>query len=104
MAILVGINIDKQQPIPAKSGMTGIYKQPVAGDVMVTAEDIEDDAILDRRHHGGKDQAVYLYFKDNYDWWADQLDADICPRCVRRKPDHWRRRGLHGGYWRPLRH
>lgn len=79
MAILASINIGRPMPIPAKSGKTGIYKQPVSGDVNVTSEGLEGDAILDRRHHGGKDQAVYLYFKDDYDWWSGQLDAEVVP-------------------------
>lgn len=79
MAILASINIGQPQPIPGKSAQTGIYKQPVEGDVSVTREGLEGDAILDRKHHGGKDQAIYIYFADDYDWWAGQLDSKPTP-------------------------
>ena len=58
MAILASVNIGQPQPIPGKSGQTGIYKVPVDGDVAVTREGLADDAVLDRRHHGGRDQAA----------------------------------------------
>lgn len=79
MAILASVNIGKPQPIPGKSGKTGIYKTPVEGDVAISREGLEGDAVLDRRHHGGPDQAVYLYFSDDYLWWAEELDRDMPP-------------------------
>jgi len=79
MAILASINIGQPQPIPGKSANTGIYKHPVDGDVEITREGLAGDAVLDRRHHGGKDQAVYVYFKDDYDWWSGELEARIAP-------------------------
>lgn len=79
MAILASINIGQPAPIPGKSAMTGIYKRPVESEVTVTREGLEGDAILDRRHHGGKDQAIYIYFADDYDWWASQLGEKPAP-------------------------
>ena len=79
MAILASVNIGQPQPIPGKSGQTGIYKTPVDGDVAVTREGLAGDAVLDRRHHGGRDQAVYLYFSDDYAWWSKELGRDIAP-------------------------
>ena len=79
MAILLSINIGQPQPIPGKSAKTGIYKLPAEGDVGVSPDGLEGDAILDRRHHGGKDQAVYLYFKDDYDWWSGELGTQLAP-------------------------
>lgn len=79
MAILLSINIGQPRPIPGKSAQTGIYKLPIDGDVTITREGLEGDAILDRRHHGGKDQAVYLYFKDDYDWWSKELGTELEP-------------------------
>jgi len=79
LAILLSINIGQPQPIPGKAAQTGIYKRPTDGEVTVTREGLEGDAILDRRHHGGKDQAVYLYFKDDYDWWSKELGSELEP-------------------------
>lgn len=79
MAILISINLGQPQPIPGKSAKTGIFKAPVEGDVNVTRQGLENDAVLDRKHHGGVDQAVYVYFSDDYAWWSEQLKRDIAP-------------------------
>lgn len=35
------------------------------------------DDVGDRRHHGGVNQAVYAYAREDLDWWAEQLDRDL---------------------------
>ena len=54
---------------------TGIGKRPVdrAG---ITASGVVDDAVVDTRHHGGPDQAVYVYAAEDYRWWAAELGRD----------------------------
>lgn len=79
MAQLVSVNRGKPEPIPAKSALTGIYKRPLAGPVEINRDGLVDDAILDRRHHGGVDQAIYIYFSDDYAWWSRELGAEIAP-------------------------
>ena len=79
MASLLSVNIGKPQPIPGHKAQTGIFKQPVTGPVAIRPLEVEGDAILDRLHHGGRDQAVYLYFADDYDWWSTQLGQTITP-------------------------
>ncbi|MFP9138623.1 MOSC domain-containing protein [Devosia sp. XGJD_8] len=79
MAILLSVNRGKPEPIPAKSAVTGIFKRPVEGPVEIDAQGLKDDAIIDRRHHGGVDQAVYLYFGDDYEWWSGELGETIAP-------------------------
>jgi MOSC domain-containing protein YiiM len=32
------------------------------------------DQIFDIEHHGGDDQAVYAYAREDYDWWEAELD------------------------------
>ena len=79
MAIIASINIGQPEPIPGKSAKTGIFKRPIDGEITITREGLEGDAILNRKHHGGRDQAVYLYFKDDYEWWSRELEAEIGP-------------------------
>jgi len=79
MASLRSVNIGKPQPIPGFKAPTGIFKQPVTGPVTITALDVAGDAVLDRRHHGGRDQAVYVYFADDYDWWSAEFGQAIDP-------------------------
>lgn len=35
------------------------------------------DAVCDLRHHGGNDQAVYAYAREDLDRWAGELDRDL---------------------------
>ena len=79
MAQLVSVNRGKPEPIPAKSALTGIYKRPLTGPAEINRDGLVDDAILDRRHHGGVDQAIYIYFADDYAWWSRELGAEIAP-------------------------
>ena len=38
---------------------------------------LADDAVLNQEHHGGPDQAVYLYRQEDYDWWTDRLGCNV---------------------------
>jgi MOSC domain-containing protein YiiM len=70
---LVAVSIGKPRPIPGMKAKTGIYKEPVTGPVFIDTLGIAEDAVLDRRHHGGRDQAVYVYFAEDYDFWETEL-------------------------------
>ncbi len=48
---------------------SGIVKEPVESAEVVT-DGVVGDAILATEHHGGPDQAVYLYGADDYAWWG----------------------------------
>ncbi|MCX6027897.1 MAG: MOSC domain-containing protein [Chloroflexi bacterium] len=61
------------------SPKTGIYKLPVAGPVHVTAGGLPGDAICSVKHHGGPDQAVYVYGGADYAWWAAVLGQALAP-------------------------
>lgn len=69
------VNVGKARRLEGRSfsGETGIFKEPVAGDVAVGALGLEGDAILNGKHHGGPDQAVYLYRQEDYEWWSEHL-------------------------------
>jgi len=79
MAILQSVNVGQPRPIPGARAETGIYKEPVEGEVTITKRGLDGDAVMDRKHHGGVDQAVYVYFADDYRWWADQLGHELPP-------------------------
>lgn len=59
--------------------ITGIYKEPVEGLVEITPQGLAGDVIADRKHHGGPDQALYIYGQADYDWWAQSLGDQIKP-------------------------
>jgi MOSC domain-containing protein YiiM len=66
-------------------GMTGIDKRPAAGAVAVTAPGpkgtgsvgLAGDRVYDVRHHGGTDQAVYAYSREDLDRWEPELGQPL---------------------------
>jgi MOSC domain-containing protein YiiM len=58
-------------------GRTAIEKHPVAGPVRVATLGLEGDQVGDTVHHGGIDQAVYAFAREDLDDWVEQLGAPI---------------------------
>lgn len=75
------VNVGKPEEIgtAGRSMTTGICKRPADGPVRVEEAGLEGDAILDARHHGGPDQAIYAYSADDYRWWAETMGRDFPP-------------------------
>ena len=59
--------------------VTGIAKEPVDGPVTVGPDGIDGDGVGSPQHHGGPDQAVYLYGNVDYAWWTDNEGLDVHP-------------------------
>jgi MOSC domain-containing protein YiiM len=78
---IASINIGKEQTLvrPGKTEQTGIFKQPETGPVTITYQGLPGDFIGDKKHHGGPDQAVYIYGSEDYAWWAAELGRDLAP-------------------------
>lgn len=76
---LISINVGQQrtQRNGEKLEMTGSYKMPVAGKVRVTSAGFFEDFIGSPKHHGGPDQAVYVYSAEDYAWWSKELGNEI---------------------------
>lgn len=55
---------------------TGIFKFPVDRPIFLETEVVKDDTIVDRKHHGGIDQAVYGYSFKHYDYFK-KLHPDL---------------------------
>ncbi len=73
------VNLGTPQPLPGRKYKTGIYKEPAGVAVMVDAYGLAGDAVLDTKHHGGLDQAVYCYCQSDYDWWVEELGQPMAP-------------------------
>lgn len=78
---VISVNVGRARPIEnaKKSGITGIYKLPAEGPVRIGALGLKDDAICDVKHHGGVDQAVYVYGQPDYAWWSAELGHELPP-------------------------
>ena len=58
-------------------GRTGIDKRGVLGRVVFAHEQVANDVIIDRNAHGGYDQAVYAYAREDADWWEREIGISI---------------------------
>jgi MOSC domain-containing protein YiiM len=87
VAKLISVNLGVPRPNPAKGiGITGIDKRPADGPVTVRApgpkgsglgSGLVDDPIFDTAHHGGDDQAVYAYAREDLDGWEAELGRPL---------------------------
>lgn len=59
--------------------LTAIDKRSKGGRVRVGPVGLHGDDQVDKRHHGGVEQAVYAYAREDADWWAAELGYDIAP-------------------------
>lgn len=77
---LISVNIGAARPDPRNPlKSSGIYKEPVTDAVKISALGLENDVIVSVKHHGGPDQAAYLYTLEDYAWWSAQLERDLPP-------------------------
>lgn len=85
-ARLLSLNIGVAEPNPAKSvGVTGIGKKPVDSAVLREpgprrgglGSGVVGDFVGDVRHHGGDQQAVYAYAREELDAWQERLGRDL---------------------------
>jgi MOSC domain-containing protein YiiM len=56
---------------------TGIFKELAKGRIAVGEKGLPGDVICNMKHHGGPDQAIYLYSVEDYAWWAEELGQDV---------------------------
>jgi MOSC domain-containing protein YiiM len=72
---LTSVNIGQKQTLQNgdKLEITGIYKLPVHESVQITSLGIKEDFIGSPKHHGGLDQAIYVYGTKDYEWWSTEL-------------------------------
>jgi MOSC domain-containing protein YiiM len=87
VAIVLTVNLGQPEPNPYKdSRHTGIGKRPVDHPVEVRApgpkhgglgSGLVGDFVGDTQHHGGDDQAVYAYAREDLDRWAERLEREL---------------------------
>ena len=80
----MSVNVGKLVPNPGKGGVTGFGKRPAEGPVFVSApgtakgqSGVEGDAIGDKYNHGGDEQAVYAFAREDLDRWEAELHREL---------------------------
>lgn len=74
---LLAICTGSAERLPGKSYRTGIYKAPINAAMMIDTLGVVGDAVCNRKHHGGPDQAILLEGTLTLDWWAAELGRDL---------------------------
>lgn len=72
---LLSVNVSLPQAVPYRDGtvLTGIFKKPVGGRVMLRRLNLDGDGQADRAVHGGVDKAAYAYPHEHYAYWSREL-------------------------------
>ncbi len=71
--------IGAPERLPGRKTKTGIFKHPVSGPVIVDTLGLAGDAVLNRKHHGGPDQALLIEGAETLDWWTKELGRSMLP-------------------------
>jgi MOSC domain-containing protein YiiM len=85
---LLTVNVGRPKTVEhtdAPGGATGIDKKPADGAVRVMdpgpkgegASGVAGDTVCDLRHHGGTDQAVYAFAREDLDFWERELGRPL---------------------------
>ncbi|MHB1146748.1 MAG: MOSC domain-containing protein [Lutibacter sp.] len=70
---VISVNIGERKALNYKGKIveTGIFKFPVNHPIFLGTEDVESDAVIDRKYHGGIEKAVYGYSQNHYAHWKE---------------------------------
>lgn len=90
MSVVLQVNLAvPEDPNVKHLSTTGITKRPVDHAVQVTApgkrgdlapeqgSGLAGDRVFDSANHGGSDQAVYAYAREDYEWWEKELNREL---------------------------
>jgi MOSC domain-containing protein YiiM len=76
--VSVQIGSARTLDLGSRNVATGIHKSPV-DEITLQPEGVVGDAVVNTKHHGGLDQAVYGYAADDYAWWELELGRSAEP-------------------------
>lgn len=78
-ARVVSVNVGCEVAASWAGGLkrTAIDKRPVTAAVQVGTLGADGDVQSDKDHHGGPDQALYAYAREDLDWWTDRLRREL---------------------------
>ncbi|MFN8610359.1 MAG: MOSC domain-containing protein [Vulcanimicrobiota bacterium] len=76
---LLSLNRGRAQALKVgrRMAQTGHFKHSLTGPVQLGPLGLEGDFIGNLKHHGGPDQAVYVYSAEDYRWWEQELGKPL---------------------------
>src|SRR5690349_5730583 len=75
--ISVNVGRGKDADWAGKLGRTAIDKRPVPGRITVGKLGLGGDEQVDKPAHGGPEQAVYAYAREDLDWWVEHVGREL---------------------------
>jgi MOSC domain-containing protein YiiM len=72
---LISLNVGLPREVDwnDKTVLTGIFKEPVGGPVMLRTLNLDGDRQADLSVHGGISKALYAYPAEHYEYWKTEL-------------------------------
>jgi MOSC domain-containing protein YiiM len=75
--VSVNTGVLRDLPIGGKPDRSAIDKRSVAGPVHVGRLGLAGDQVGDTVNHGGTEQALYAYAREDMDWWTERLGREV---------------------------
>jgi MOSC domain-containing protein YiiM len=72
----VSVGATRDIEIDGGPSQTAIDKRPVGGRVFAGQFGLTGDDQADKENHGGVDQAIYAYAREDLDWWTEQTSHE----------------------------
>lgn len=77
--VSVNVGLPREVVWEGATVRTGIFKEPVAGPVMIGNLNLAGDKQADLTVHGGPAKAVYAYPAEHYEYWRQELPGVLFP-------------------------
>lgn len=78
MARVLSVNVGRPKDVSwAGLGYTSMDKRAAEGPVRVHRNGLVGDVVSDTKHHGGPDQAVYVFAREDLDLWGERLGVEL---------------------------
>ena len=71
--VSVNVGLPREVVWKGRTVSTGIFKEPVAGRVMVRQLNLDGDRQADLTVHGGPEKAIYVYPAEYYAYWRKEF-------------------------------
>ncbi len=78
-ALIIAVNVGtiKDMRVSGRPNRSAIDKRPAAGRVVAAKLGLVGDEQADKDNHGGVDQAIYAYAREDLDWWTEQTSQEF---------------------------
>src|SRR5580658_3589067 len=73
----VNVGTIKDIVVSGRPNRTAIDKRKVSGRVFAGRLGLTSDEQADLEHHGGPEQALYAYAREDLDWWTEQTEREF---------------------------